>query len=330
MPIVRLPSGKNYELTDGETFLDGALRCGIALPYSCRTGRCSTCKTQTSGGLTVALAEEVGLTATERSAGWILSCVRTAQTDVQLETEDLGDVILSQPVIVPCRIFSLQLLSRDVLRVILRLPPSAKFTFHPGQYIDVIGPKGQRRSYSIANSPSGEKLIELHIGRVANGEMTIFWFEQAKVGDLLRLNGPLGTFFLRDVNSVDLVFLSTGTGIAPVKSILEALEQGLIPVRPRSISVFWGGRILDDLYWDVSSFKSARFFPVLSRADSSWPGIRGYVQAALLTQQPDWARTRVYACGSEGMIHDAQKLLLEAGLNPNHFVSDAFVASAKA
>jgi len=280
-------------------------------------------------GSTVATHDELGLTASEPTAGWVLTCVREATSDIDLAIEDLGDVKLHPAKTIPCRIQALERLSHDVVKVVLRLPPTSDFNFHPGQYIDLIGHGGLRRSYSIANAPVAEKQIELHIRQVSGGAMSHYWFEQAKVNDLLRLNGPLGTFFLRDVADQDLVFLATGTGIAPVKAMLEGLAQQA--QQPRSATVYWGGRIEGDLYWDSRSAGSNhRFVPVLSRAEAAWDGARGHIQQALFAQTHEWARTVVYACGSDTMIHDARRQLLEAGLSARRFHSDAFVCSASA
>lgn len=329
MPQITTSHGKTFPSTDGQSLLDAALSAGVTLPYSCRTGRCSTCKAKSGSGTSRTLHDELGLDADERAAGWILTCVRTATSDLQLEVDDLGDIVLPAARTVPCRIQSLERLSHDVLRVTLRLPPTSELGFLPGQYIDVVGHGGIRRSYSIANAPSPDKRIELHIREVPGGAMSAYWFGQAKVNDLLRLNGPLGTFFLRGHEGLDLVFLATGTGIAPVKAMLEGLEaEGS---RARSVSVFWGGRHPEDLYWDASSCGVPHdYVPVLSRAGDSWQGARGHVQQALLAQPRDWSKTVVYACGSEAMIHDAQRQLAAAGLDDRRFYSDAFVCSAAA
>jgi CDP-4-dehydro-6-deoxyglucose reductase len=331
MSLVQTSSGRSFAVEQGETLLDAALRAKVTLPYSCRTGRCGTCKGQVRAGSTIAIHDELGLSGYERASGWILTCVRSAASNVELEIEDLGGVQVFAAKTVPCRIQGLERLSVDVIKVILRLPPNADFNFHPGQYVDVIGRGGTRRSYSIANAPSPEKQIELHIRQVPGGAMSVYWFEQAKVNDLLRLNGPLGTFFLRDVEGMDLTFLATGTGIAPVKSMLESLaRRGSLPA-PRSISVYWGGRVAHDVYWDpAETGVKHRFVPVLSRSGGEWSGARGHVQQALLSQTRDWERTAVYACGSEAMIHDARQQLVGAGLNERRFYSDAFVCSATA
>jgi CDP-4-dehydro-6-deoxyglucose reductase len=326
---VRLASGRNFFLNDSETLLVAAENAQIALPYSCKTGRCSTCKCKVIAGKTEALQEEVGLSALEKADGWILSCVRTAVTDLSLDVEDLGGVVLPKAKTLPCRINSIDKLAPDVVRVLLRLPLTAEFSFIPGQYIDVIGPASVRRSYSLANSSFADKQLELHIRAVDGGAMSQYWFRQAKANDLLRLNGPLGTFFLRNMAGLDLVFLATGTGIAPVKAMLESMHDLPAEMKARSVTVLWGGRTRQDLYFDAAGIPGGfNLVPVLSRSDSRWTGARGHVQHALLSLLPDLSQAAVYACGSDVMIRDAQTTLTAAGLPSNRFYSDAFVCSA--
>jgi CDP-4-dehydro-6-deoxyglucose reductase len=329
VPIITLANGKQFHAEASETMLDAALRAGIVLEHSCKTGRCGSCKTQLHGASSISLVDEIGLSQAEREAGWILTCARSATSDVQLDVEDLGDIQVYPAKTLPCRIQSLERLSQDVLRVILRLPPNQVLDYHPGQYIDVIGKDGLRRSYSVANAPASDKSIELHIRQVPGGAMSRYWFEDACVNDLLRLNGPLGTFFLRDVAGLDLVLLATGTGIAPIKAMLEGLAAGPLERLPHSISVYWGGRVSQDLYWNPEEFGLAlRYVPVLSRCDSAWTGARGHVQQAVLQSGPTLDQAVVYACGSLAMIEGARAQLVAAGLNGRRFYSDAFVSSS--
>ena len=161
--------------------------------------------------------------------------------------------------------------------------------------------------------------------------MSRYWFGEARQNDLLRLNGPLGTFFLRDIDGKDLVFLATGTGIAPVKAMLEALSHVEPERRPRSVAVYWGGRHEQDLYWRPSDIAvDHRFETVLSRAPDEWTGRRGHVQDVLLKDKPALEDCVVYACGSDVMIHSARARLHAAGLPSHAFHSDAFVCSASA
>lgn len=329
MPLVTLTSGKTFQAEQGLSILDAASKAGISMPYSCKTGRCSSCKCKVVEGSSIAIHEETGLTAAEKAAGWILSCVRTMTSNLLLEAEDLGEVTLPTTKTFPCRINSIEKTTPDVLRITLRLPPTAEFNFIAGQYIDVIGPNGIRRSYSLANSNFDDKLLELHIKAVDGGAMSNYWFNQAKPNDLLRLNGPLGTFFLRDIAGLDLVFMATGTGIAPIKAMLETIDTLRQNEQPRSTTVLWGARHEQDLYFDFTKIKGMyRFLPTISRAKDQWQGARGYVQHVLISQFADLRNVAVYACGSETMIQSSKKLLTEAGLPNNRFYSDAFVCSA--
>jgi CDP-4-dehydro-6-deoxyglucose reductase len=328
MPVITTLSGRSFTSAAGQSILDAAAGSGVSLPYSCRTGRCSTCKCKVLSGTSVALQDELGLSAEEKAAGWILGCVRSAEDDLTLDVEDLGSVALPPAKTVPCRVHALKLLAPDVIEVVLRLPPTAGFSALPGQYVDVIGPGGTRRSYSLAAADVSGNLLVLHIRQVEDGVMSQYWFGQAKTNDLLRLHGPLGTFFLRPSSGLDLVFLGTGTGIAPIKAMLEELAATPAESAPRSISVYWGARMSADLYLDTLGTAAHRFVPVLSRAGSEWTGARGHVQNVLLAEARDLAETVVYACGSPAMIHDAKAQLLRAGLSEANFFSDAFVSSS--
>ena len=328
MHVITTSNGRTFEGRPDESLLDAALRQGIVLGYSCRTGRCSSCKGRVRLGTTLAVRDEIGLSAEEKAHGFILTCVRQARGPVELEIDDLGDVVLPQAKTQPCRINLIERVSHDVVRVMLRLPPTSVLDFLPGQYIEVIGTEGVRRSYSIANAPRQDRQIELHIREVPDGAMSRYWFQAAKTNDLLRMRGPLGTFFLRGQVGRDLVLLATGTGIAPVKAILEGLAAAPADAQPRSVTVYWGGRRGDDLYWQPPAIPRLRFVPVLSRAGNDWVGERGYVQDAMLRDHAYLADTLVYACGSDAMIHGARAQLHGAGLPPTQFHSDAFVCSA--
>jgi CDP-4-dehydro-6-deoxyglucose reductase len=328
MPLVTLDSGKKFESPSSLSLLEAAAKAGITLPYSCKTGRCSTCKCKVLSGQSVAMVDELGLTVDEKAQGFILSCARSASTDMLIEVEDLGDQIIPEVKTLPARISSLEKLAPDVLSVKLRFPPNTPLTYLAGQYIDVIGPGGLRRSYSVANAPAADNQLQLHIRGVQGGAMSDYWFNQAKANDLVRINGPLGSFFMRPLAGLHLVFLATGTGIAPVKAMLEQLTSAPATDQPLSVTVYWGGRESQDLYASPSQWHpTLRYVPVLSRAPDSWAGAHGYVQKTLLADAPDLSGTVVYACGSDAMIQSAKAALTQAGLPDKRFYSDAFVPS---
>jgi CDP-4-dehydro-6-deoxyglucose reductase len=311
------------------SLLEASERAGMRPAYSCRTGRCSTCKAQVLSGRTRLLHDELGLTSEERSQGWVLTCVRAAETDAILAfAEVLPDIDLPAPRTVPCRIDALERVAADVIRAQLRLPPSQHLPFAPGQHLEVIGPGGMRRAYSMANAPRTDGSIELHIRHVAGGAMSAYWFERAAKDDLLRLYGPLGTFVLRNVAGKHAVFLATGTGIAPVAAQLEAIARMDAGDAPRTVSAIWGNRVEADVYWRPPAGTAADFVPVLSRAGTDWDGSTGHVQDVFLAGRSELNDVVVYACGSDAMIRSASAALVAHGLDPHQFHSDAFVSSA--
>ncbi|RYF39082.1 MAG: NAD(P)H-flavin reductase, partial [Cytophagaceae bacterium] len=209
----------------------------------------------------------------------------------------------------------------------LKTPPASPLRFVAGQYIDVIA-DGVRRSYSLANMPRDDALLKLIIKRYPGGRLSEYWFERAAENDLIRIEGPLGTFFLRDNWPRELLFLATGTGIAPVKALLE--EMAVEPARAamHRIRVFWGNRLIENFCWDpIDLGLDVEFHYLLSGPDESWTGRRGYVPEAAVLDGFNPADTVVYACGSNAMIGSARARLTALGLPPRRFFSDAFVSS---
>lgn len=327
MPTVKLANTTTFDCQPEQTLLGAARAQGIALEHSCRTGRCGVCKAQVLNGTTNAIKVEESLSVEEQAAGFILTCCRTAVTEVSLDIEGLGELGNIQTKTLPCRIDSLSRLTDDVIEVTLRTPPTSHLAYLPGQYIDVIGKDGLRRSYSIANAPRDDGKLTLQIRKVPNGEMSRYWFDEAKANDLLRLEGPLGTFCLRPSQVSQLVLLATGTGIAPIRAMLEQLATNPAANTYRQIHVYWGGRTEKDLYWTPDyPVLPLRFVPVLSRSPDS-AGAKGYVQDVALADGIDLQDAIVYACGSESMIASAKSKFVTVGLNPKNFHSDAFVSS---
>lgn len=331
MALVFLSNMKSFQVEDGVTVLEGARRAGIVLEHSCKTGRCGTCRAHMSKGAVNTIGSDTSLSLVERANGWVLTCTDAPSSDeLHLDAQDISVLADFPSRTTPCRIDSIDNVAPDVKRIFLRFPQKASPKFLAGQYVDVIGPNAIRRSYSLANKMAEDGRVELHVRQVQGGALSQYWFELAKPNDLLRLEGPKGTFFLRDAAGTNLIFLATGTGMAPVKAMLEDLASRDAGEHPSSITVLWGGRHASDIYWqpifeELSNFS---FVPVLSRGDSSWKGERGHVQQALLRSNLDWANTVVYACGSQAMIDSASTELVASGLSPKRFFSDAFVSSS--
>ena len=294
---ITLPSGKVIEANEGQTIIDASEAARVTLPYSCRDGRCSSCKCRIIGK-TKLIYDELGLTESEKADGWKLACSRSPIDDIEIEIEDLSEFNLSKPKTYPVKIVSLNLLSKDVIKLLLRLPPGCDFMFLEGQYIDLIGPHNIKRSYSLA-SCSDDKILELHVKRVNEGLMSNYLFDNAKVDDLLRINGPRGTFILRHNIKTNIIFLATGTGIAPIKSMLMRLNFLKKSLMPKSVKLFWGAREQINLYLDPMLFlPSLDYTPVLSRNHQGWAGMQGHVQDVMCQNVKNFENTQVYACGS--------------------------------
>lgn len=316
--------GKCFKSVEGKSILESALDSGLSFEHSCKTGLCGVCKTNLLAGQVKITQEQTALTAKETGENKILTCCCEAETDIVIDALDLQMFQGIKTKVFPARINSLTKLSDNIMRVVLRLPPSADFVFLEGQFVDVIW-NGVKRSYSIASS-SENREIELLVKRVESGLMSDYWFSQAQENDLLRIEGPKGTFVLRDVEK-PVVFLATGTGIAPVKSILEKLDKDSSFSQP--IYLFWGNRESSD-FVGLSSFNNLKVQQIrtLSKPDENWNGHFGYVQDLVpQTVVEDIEKCQVYACGSYEMIQAAKDKMISLGLDETQFYSDAFVQS---
>jgi CDP-4-dehydro-6-deoxyglucose reductase len=278
-------------------------------------------------GLSEPTTVELALSEKERDLGYILSCVRAPKSDMVIQAEDLSEYKITAPKTWPAKINKIEKLTDDVLKVELRFPPTQPLNFLAGQYVNVI--KGNiKRSYSIGNSSNEKSCIELFIKKYPGGLLSQYWFNEAKINDLLRIEGPKGTFFLRNnANCNNLIFLATGTGIAPVKSILESLAMLPEDIENKNIYLFWGVKYFKDLFWTPQNIGlNIKYFPVLSQEETPFTAV-GHIQEVLLSKNIDLKESIVYACGSNDMIFEAKNKLIENGLPDFNFYSDAFVTS---
>ncbi|MBB5206378.1 CDP-4-dehydro-6-deoxyglucose reductase [Inhella inkyongensis] len=316
---VTLANQKSFKAPPGVSLLDAAAAAGLALPHSCRSGRCSSCKTRVLRGQVLPLRTDTVLSAEERAAGWSLSCIDAAAPDceLQLDLEDQAELAGLRSLTLPARVERLERRA-DLLILSLRLPLQPRLAYLPGQYLDLIAPGGLRRSYSIANAPRADGRIELHIRRVAGGAMSEFLFDQLQPEQLLHLQGPRGSFHLRQVEGRPLLLLATGTGIAPIKAMLEGMTQ-----RPSRTLLIWGNRRSDDIYWQPPA--GVEFWPVCSREAGA--ARTGHLQQHL--PDGDLSAWTVRACGNPAMLDAARALLLARGLPEREFHADAFVASGQ-
>lgn len=331
LQITIKPSEHTFACDDGETVLAASMRADLMIPYGCRNGACGTCKGKiVSGEVDYGAYQPGTLTDAEKTQGLALFCVATPKTDLVVEVREVrraGDIMIRK---LPCRIEKIDKVAPDVAIVALKLPANERLQYLAGQYIDLLLKDGRRRSFSIATPPESDALLELHIRHVPGGYFSDALFNEYKGREILRFEGPLGTFYLREETDKPLIFVAGGTGFAPIKAVIEhALHHQL----PRPMALYWGVRSLRDLYlpdlpgnWEAQH-PEFRFIPVLSDPlpEDRWAGRTGLVHKAVMADYPDLSAFQVYACGGPAMIAAAkQDFMAERGLPAEQFFADSF------
>jgi CDP-4-dehydro-6-deoxyglucose reductase len=324
--ITLQPSGHTYEAEEGKNVLQAGLDAGHMMPYSCRAGVCRTCRgTILEGKVDYGLVHETYLPESDKAKGYALLCQAKPLSDLVVEVREVQGV---RPRIIPCRVEKLEKPAPDVAVIGLRLPMNENFRFLAGQYIDFLLKEGKRRSYSLAvrPDPGGVTALEIHVRHTPGGVFTDHVFEKLKVRDLLRFEGPLGSFYLREDSNKPIVLLASGTGFAPIKAIAQhALEKKI----SRPITLYWGVRLKRDLYQlDVAqSWPHLKFIPVLS--DEKWEGRMGFVHRAVMEDFSDMSGVQVYACGAPIVVESARRDFSEqCKLPPDEFYADSFLTEA--
>lgn len=323
--------GAGFSVTPNQTILEAALAAGLLLPYGCRDGACGACRARLVEGqieyhgpvAASALTEE------ERAQGWFLPCRAHARTDLVIAVRELRRANDFPVHKFPARVEHLERAADDVMILTLKRPASLDFRFRAGQYVDVLLPDGARRSFSLANAPEENDFLELHVRLVPGGRFTTHVFTAMKPKEVLRLEGPLGSFFLREESTAPILFLAGGTGFAPIQSMLQHMHHAGIA---RPAVLYWGARTRAGLYrheW-LERFAAEhpwlRYVPVLSEplVEDRWEGRTELVHRAVLQDFPTLAGHEVYACGAPAMIEAARRDFLIQGLDVDAFHSDAF------
>jgi CDP-4-dehydro-6-deoxyglucose reductase len=330
------PSGQQFQVEDGEAVLAAALRQGLVLPYGCKNGACGTCKGKiVSGTVDFGVYQPKALPDEDKARGKALFCQAKPLSDLVIEARTIGAAKGIEVKMLPCRVQKLERLADDVMVLHLKLPANEKLVFLAGQFIEFLLKDGSRRSFSMANAPHDAELLQLHARHVAGGQFTDHVFGKMKERDILRFEGPLGTFFLREDSAKPLVFVASGTGFAPIKSIIEAaVKKGVT----RPMTLYWGARRPKDLYMNALAESWAargllKYVPVVSEAlpEDGWNGRCGFVHRAVMADFPDLSGHQVYACGVPVMVDAARRDFTSACRLPeDEFYADSFTTQADA
>ncbi len=328
-------SGHQFEADEGEAILAAALRQGVNFPYGCRNGVCCNCLgIVTDGaidypeGLPLALPEE------DHARGEALFCKAVAKSDLVLNVAEIVGVDVFDLQILPAKVIQLNRLADDVMEMHLQLPETSKMPFHAGQYIEIVLPDGRKRAFSVANAPNEQQRLELHLRHVPGGIFTDQVFNAMQERALLRVEGPHGSFFIRNDVDAPLLLIGGGTGFAPLKAMVEQL---IAEGNQNPIYLYWGVRSKKDLYhaalaeeWHKNGHVT--FVPVLSQPieEDHWQGRTGYVHHAVLEDFADLSEFDVYMSGPPPMIDSAKVAFKEKGVPDDQIFSDSFDYSADA
>ena len=328
-------SGHRFEAQHDQTILEAADAAGITLPYGCRNGACGSCKGKVlSGEVDHGDYQAQALSPAEIAQGVTLFCCATPQTDLVIDVREI-DAVRDIPVrLLPCRVQALEKVAPDVMVLSLKLPTNERLQFLAGQYIEFLLKDGKRRAFSIANAPHDDGFLQLHIRLVPGGQFTTQVFDSMKVKDILRIEGPMGTFFLREDSEKPVILLAGGTGFAPIKALAEHAIHNRMFHRP--MRLYWGARDRAGLYlpelplqWE-QSHAHIQYVPVLSDSTPAdqWTGRTGFVHRAVIEDIPDLSGYQVYACGAPAMIDAAKKDFMAQGLPESEFFADSFTFAA--
>lgn len=324
------PTGHTFTVDAGETVLDSAIRQSISLPYGCRGGACGACKSQIlAGNVSYHNGLPRGLSADDHNKGLALLCMAEPTSDLVIQSREVMNSQEIEPRILPCRVHEKIQLNHDVVLIKLLLPKTERLQFFAGQYINFLLKDGKHRSFSVANAPHDDEFIELHIRHIPDGKFTSVVFDEMKEKDMMRIEGPLGSFYLREESTRPIILMAGGTGFAPIKGMIEhALKVGM----ERPIHLYWGARAKEDLYMDelaqswTRQNPLIRYTPVLSepKAEDNWTGRTGFVHKAIMEDYPDLSAYEIYGSGSPVMVYAGRDEFVKNGLDLDYYYSDAF------
>jgi len=323
------PSGHIFTIEENELILDAALRQGFALPYGCRGGACGACLGQLlEGSVNYPDGDPIALDDDDKAANKAIFCQAVATSNLVIESKEVSATKDIPIKVLPCRVAEMKQLSHDVMLLELKLPATERMQFLAGQYVDFLLKDGKKRTFSIANAPHNDEFIELHIRHIPGGRFTSEVFDNMKEKDIMRIEGPMGNFFLREDVDRSIIFMAGGTGFAPIKGIIEHIIQ--VDIK-RDVHLYWGAQTEKDLYMNelaegwAEQNDNIKYIPVLSGDElDGWQGRTGYVADAIVEDFTDLTNYEIYASGAPEMVYAGKDLFAAQGLNLENYYSDAF------
>ena len=329
MPEIKINEKIAIQSNDNESILDSILRNGYSHNYSCLNGRCNSCRVEILNGNTIKLNEETGLSLEDKESNYILSCSRSATENISIESKNFYETPPLKVNFIPSKIFSIKKFTNDIAELFLKIPNRLDFDFIPGQYLS-LKYQNIERSYSILSYDHNNKILSILCKKIQQGLFSNYIFEKAKENDRIIIKGPLGMINIFQSNVKNYIFLATGVGISPIKSMLNS-QQGINFFKNKKIIIFWGNRYKENFIYDFHQemqLFNMNVFYCLSKKDSELNDCEfGYVQEIMMKKNISLEDSIIYACGSNDMINNAFSICKDNGFDMGFFYSDAFLES---
>jgi naphthalene 1,2-dioxygenase ferredoxin reductase component len=313
---------------EGQTILESLLQAGIAFPHNCQSGNCGACKCELIEGDVLELpSSEYALVEEERARGLILACRTQVWGDCTVRALDSSEVVMHPSRVMRCRVVALTELTHDIKQLTLDIEAGGPYTFSAGQHAQLkLGPGIPERAYSMANRPDQSQL-EFHVRLIPHGQASGYVFTNLHVGSQITVSGPHGTAYLRDNHAGPIIAVAGGSGMAPIKSIVEtALENE----PQRDVRVYFGVRDEQDVYLEAHLKLLQRRHPnlrveiILSRPVRATSRRQGLVADAVIADTPSFDGFKVYTAGPPPMVEALQQRLQSNGMKRSDIHVDAF------
>jgi len=322
---------RTVEVPAGTTVLTAALDAGIPYPFGCQSGNCGACKSRLlHGEVAMRAHSDFALTDDERARGLFLACRALPRSDSDVAWLEEDDFIFHSRRRLDCRVAAVDRATHDIMRIRLEIASGGPFAFSAGQFASVTFEDCPPRDYSIANMP-GDPILEFHVRLTPGGATSAHVSDRLKAGDPVRVEGPFGSSYLRESHRGPIVVVAGGSGMAPMKSVVErALQKAL----PQPIHFYFGVRAVRDLYLHehfarlAAMHENLSFIPVVREAAPA--GMRsGLVHDAIGQDFDTFDGCKAYLAGPPAMVEAAARLFEQRGMRRLDIHADAFYTAAE-
>jgi ferredoxin-NAD(P)+ reductase (naphthalene dioxygenase ferredoxin-specific) len=313
-------------IQSGQNLLDVLRENAVPISYSCMSGRCGTCRCKVTQGQVQHSGPENGRPEMDQDA-YVLACQSVLTDSCTIEIPDMDEVVVHPAKIIKGTVLAIEELTHDIRR--LRIKPAKPMAFSPGQYATLQFTPDHIRPYSWAGLPNDDEM-EFHIRQVPGGRVTDYVFSTLKVGDAVRISGPLGTAYLRQKHLGPMLCVGGGTGIAPIISIV----RGAMAANMHNpVHVYFGVRSQEDSY-DLERLRRLAqehgnmTLHVVVATGPVHAGLRsGLVTDAIQQDLPALKNFVGYFCGAPAMVEALSSLAQSLGMPLDNIHADAFYPS---